>query len=87
MFQFRLTHTPCKDRCRRVCTVLLLLTGAIHSANISLLLGGGYGFLTGEHGLVLDNLVQVRPSAHSSVYCLISMSGYRGYSSRGCTDC
>jgi hypothetical protein len=30
------------------------------SDNISrLLLGGGYGFLTGQHGLVVDNLLQV----------------------------
>ena len=28
----------------------------------SLLLGGGFGFLTGQHGLVIDNLVQVRHS-------------------------
>ena len=27
-----------------------------------LLLGGGFGFLTGQHGLVIDNLLQVRPS-------------------------
>ena len=27
----------------------------------SLLLGGGFGFLTGQHGLVIDNLLQVRP--------------------------
>jgi hypothetical protein len=26
----------------------------------SLLLGGGIGFLTGQHGLVIDNLLQVR---------------------------
>lgn len=26
-----------------------------------LLLGGGFGFLTGQHGLVIDNLLQVRP--------------------------
>ena len=25
----------------------------------SLLLGGGFGFLTGQHGLVIDNLLQV----------------------------
>lgn len=24
-----------------------------------LILGGGYGFLSGEHGLVVDNLVEV----------------------------
>ena len=34
---------------------------SIHSIYASLLLGGGYGFLTGEHGLAVDNLVQVRP--------------------------
>jgi hypothetical protein len=28
----------------------------------SLLLGGGYGYLTGQHGLVIDNLLQVRHS-------------------------
>jgi hypothetical protein len=28
----------------------------------SLLLGGGFGFLTGQHGLVIDNLLQVRHS-------------------------
>ena len=27
----------------------------------SLLLGGGYGFLTGQHGLVIDNLLKVCP--------------------------
>jgi len=26
----------------------------------SLLLGGGFGFLTGQHGLVIDNLLRVR---------------------------
>jgi hypothetical protein len=26
----------------------------------SLLLGGGIGFLTGQHGLVIDNLLHVR---------------------------
>ena len=33
----------------------------------SLLLGGGYGFLTGEHGLAVDNLVKVRPIINCSV--------------------
>jgi len=28
----------------------------------SLLLGGGFGFLTGQHGLVIDNLLEVRLS-------------------------
>ena len=27
---------------------------------IRLTLGGGYGYLTGEHGLALDNLVEVQ---------------------------
>ncbi len=31
----------------------------VYDIHISLLLGGGYGFLTGEHGLALDNLAQV----------------------------
>jgi hypothetical protein len=26
----------------------------------SLILGGGYGFLSSEHGLVIDNLLEVR---------------------------
>ena len=30
------------------------------SCTQSLLLGGGFGFLTGQHGLVIDNLLQVR---------------------------
>ena len=28
----------------------------------SLLLGGGFGYLTGQHGLVIDNLLKVRHS-------------------------
>ena len=27
----------------------------------SLTLGGGYGYLTGQHGAAVDNLLQVRP--------------------------
>lgn len=34
--------------------------------NCSLLLGGGYGWLSGAFGLVLDNLVQVRMSRRST---------------------
>ena len=39
---------------------------------VSLLLGGGYGYLTGEHGLALDNLVRVRPITHYSSFCVSS---------------
>jgi len=59
---------------------------SIHSIYVSLLLGGGYGFLTGEHGLAVDNLVQVCPvtllglASHQLV-------GYCGHSSRGDPDC
>ena len=46
----------------------------IYSIYLSLLLGGGYGYLTGEHGLALDNLVKVRPIPiiHYSVLYLTS---------------
>ena len=37
----------------------------IHDVRISLLLGGGYGFLSGEHGLAIDNLVQVSCNTYS----------------------
>ena len=44
----------------------------IHSVYVSLVLGGGYGYLTGEHGLSIDNLVQVRHITHYLVYYLTS---------------
>jgi hypothetical protein len=31
----------------------------LSDGTLRLLLGGGYGFLTGQHGLVVDNLLQV----------------------------
>jgi hypothetical protein len=37
------------------------MTHIIHDIQ-SLLLGGGFGYLTGQHGLVIDNLLQVCPS-------------------------
>lgn len=39
----------------------------------SLLLGGGFGFLTGQHGLVIDNLLQVRPSLLSPRYGILTV--------------
>jgi hypothetical protein len=39
----------------------------------SLLLGGGFGFLTGQHGLVIDNLLQVRP-LHARPRCIFLTS-------------
>jgi hypothetical protein len=36
-----------------------MMTSVAHGIQ-SLLLGGGYGFLTGQHGLVIDNLLQAR---------------------------
>jgi hypothetical protein len=35
------------------------MNGVTHGIE-SLLLGGGFGFLTGQHGLVIDSLLQVR---------------------------
>ena len=40
--------------------LLRLLTNLSHGIS-RLLLGGGYGFLTGQYGLVVDNLLQVCP--------------------------
>jgi hypothetical protein len=37
------------------------MTATTHDIQ-SLLLGGGFGFLTGQHGLVIDNLLRVRHS-------------------------
>ena len=45
--------------------ITLLLNLPIYDVHISLTLGGGYGFLTGEHGLALDNLVQVSCNTYS----------------------
>ena len=73
MFHFRLTHTMQRLVSEGAYFPAAPDSGAIHSTNISLLLGGGYGFLTGQHGLALDNLVKVRPSAHPPFYCLMSI--------------
>jgi hypothetical protein len=39
---------------------LLQLLANLSDEISRLLLGGGYGFLTGQYGLVVDNLLQVR---------------------------
>jgi hypothetical protein len=38
------------------------MTTMVHGIE-SLLLGGGLGFLTGQHGLAIDNLLRVRSLA------------------------
>jgi hypothetical protein len=45
----------------------------------SLLLGGGFGFLTGQHGLVIDNLLQVRSLASPDRLSDDSYIGYYRY--------
>ena len=48
----------------------------------SLLLGGGFGYLTGQHGLVIDNLLQVRhslPYLTALQYFDKSYGGYNCY--------
>jgi FAD/FMN-containing dehydrogenase len=49
------------DRGCRVPFLLRLLANLSDSSISRLLLGGGYGFLTGQYGLVVDNLLQVWP--------------------------
>jgi hypothetical protein len=61
------TCIPCgtdsdTDRGFRVRAILVVDTSARTHDIQSLLLGGGFGFLTGQHGLVIDNLLQVHPS-------------------------
>jgi hypothetical protein len=41
----------------------------------SLLLGGGFGYLTGQHGLVIDNLLQVRHSLVTALQYLDNSYG------------
>ena len=60
------TCIPCHtdyntDRGFRVRLTADKITATTHDIQ-SLLLGGGIGFLTGQHGLVIDNLLQVRHS-------------------------
>ena len=43
---------------------------AISHYGYRLLLGGGFGFLTGQHGLVIDNLLQVCPIL-ATPHCLV----------------
>ena len=43
----------------------------------SLLLGGGFGFLTGQHGLVIDNLLQVLFSPRQTVLHHLNESYFR----------
>jgi FAD/FMN-containing dehydrogenase len=44
-----------------VLSLQLWSSGLMSNVRQRLLLGGGFGFLTGQHGLVIDNLLQVRP--------------------------
>ena len=49
-----------------MCVLITLpLNLPIYDVHISLLLGGGFGFLTGEHGLAIDNVVQVSCNTYS----------------------
>ena len=45
---------------------------ATMSHGFSLLLGGGYGYLTGQHGMAVDNLLQVRPVPAGSYSFLLT---------------
>ena len=65
MYAVGLTETciPCNtdydtDWGFRVRLIADKMTATTHDIQ-SLLLGGGIGFLTGQHGLVIDNLLQV----------------------------
>ncbi len=53
----------------------------------SLLLGGGIGFLTGQHGLVIDNLLQVRHSLYLTTLQYLDKSyvGYYCHREWGCS--
>ncbi len=42
----------------------------------SLLLGGGFGFLTGQHGAVIDNLLQVRCSLLPDGVVVVPLTSY-----------
>ena len=49
------------------------MTSVTHGIQ-SLLLGGGFGFLTGQHGFVIDNLLQVRSLASPDRVCIFLTS-------------
>lgn len=59
------------DRCRRVCTGHRVVLFLAHRSHSRLLLGGGFGWLSPAHGLVIDNLIQVCPGSQLSS-CLLS---------------
>jgi len=52
----------------------------------SLLLGGGFGFLTGQHGLVIDNLLQVPISSRQTALHHIDKPDVGYYRYRGRHD-
>lgn len=69
MLSYLANDAPFTDGCRRV---RLLNCGEMwgtfdaESLWSRLTLGGGYGWLSGEHGLAIDNLVQVRRNISST---------------------
>lgn len=64
--------------------MIFILLSILTSLRLSL--GGGYGWLTGEHGMVIDNIVQVGPI---SLYPFIpkQIAAYPGYSRRPNSHC
>lgn len=71
----------------RLCDIDIFLLSSAHPVGSSIMLLGGFGFLSRLHGLSIDNLVEVEMVLADGRIVVVSENEYPGKSSALVLDC